>query len=115
MNNYLAQYWRNDGGWHGLEYDMSPILVFQAESDEQARGLALAYIDENRLDDEDFSLEKLARFDYSIQAVPFKGRSLKAAKPNKDLEAKLDASHFTSLDDAIRSSIRRKIVPQLRE
>jgi hypothetical protein len=100
-NTYLAQYWRNDGGWHDSGYDMSPTLVFQADSDDHAKELALAYIGANKRGREEFWLSKLARMNFSTQDVPFDDKGSEAVKPDKDLESRLSAAKFTPLRDAI--------------
>lgn len=100
---YYAEYWRNDGEFHVLEYDLTPAYVFQAKNDEEALTLALAYIRVNREHKEDFWLMKLAELNIKMRPVKTNKRveSIVKSEDLSNLEKNIKKAKFKDLEDVL--------------
>lgn len=104
---YLARYWQNDGEWQDAGYDRSPIVVFEATDDGQAKKLALDYIRLNTYSGCEFSLTYLGRINLSLgDRVPFEDDGSKlhridGRKEREPLEKRVKAARMAPLRDAV--------------
>jgi len=98
---YLAEYYRNDGGWHEAGTSLTPSYLFTAKDERIAVELAQGYIAQNRRY-EDFNLARLLELNVSkdrpttqisFRAIEVQWQNVPRA-PNADLEKKLSEAKF---------------------
>ena len=56
---YYVKFWRNDGDWHDIGYDLTPRYLFTTSNDELANSVLLVYMILDRRGTEDFNVEEL--------------------------------------------------------
>ena len=108
---YLAEYYRNDGGWHEAGISLTPSYLFTAKDKEIAVELAKGYITQNRKYScdkesaggyEDFNLKQLLELDVKkeglITSVSFRTIEVQwqgvPCESNLGLEKKLSEAKF---------------------
>lgn len=112
---YVFEYWRNDGGWHSGDYDLSPTLIFEAKDDEEARELAFGYIKVHHGEiGEDVSLEKLYEADIQIKRRNLRFRKIgkhslqRFKQPLRRIVDRVNATDFKRLEDYVEGLLEGK-------
>lgn len=117
---YVAEYYKNDGGWHGAGISRIPSYLFTAKDERTAVQLAEGYITQNRgysrneeriVRYEEFDLTRLLKLNVakkgpithiSFHTLKIKKREIQPGR-NVDLEKQLSEAQFRefSLDNLI--------------
>lgn len=98
---YVVEYWKNDGAWHSVGYDLSPTYTFYAKDDKEARQLALGYIKENKVENEDFWISKLAELKIERRKVRINNKRLDLSKLLGNLKEAIRKASFAPLEDRV--------------
>lgn len=98
---YVVKYWKNDGEWHPAGYDISPTYTFYAKDDKEARQLALGYIKENKVENEDFWISKLAELKIERRKVRISNKRLDLSKLLGNLKEAIRKASFAPLEDRV--------------
>jgi|SRR3989338_5895355 len=96
MKTYFVKYWRNDGEWHSVGYDLAPTFVFEAREDGEAGKLALGYIIISKKEGEDFWISKL--FEFNCKEVKIRDK-FSDSNSAAQLEEKLRAANFMPFNE----------------
>lgn len=98
---YVVEYWRNDGDWHSIGYDLNPAYTFYAKDDKEARQLALGYIKENEVENEDFWISKLAELKIERRKVRISNKKQGLSKLLGNPKGAIRKASFAPLKDRV--------------
>ena len=98
---YFVEYWKNDGGWYLVGYDMSPAYTFYARDDKEARQLALGYIKENKVEGEDFCILKLGELKITRRRIKITNKESDLSKLVGSFKEAFRKARFTPLEERV--------------